>query len=101
MGERHHTLVSVCDGTPGDGMLDAILRFPMVARPFVLKSIAIVVRDTRLLTRFSRSCATARAAASTDPKVSTTPSSNRFAVTLDGICISQRIEPDMRTATGR
>ena len=43
MGERHHTLVSVCDGTPGDGMLDAILRFPMVARPFVLKSIAIVV----------------------------------------------------------
>ena len=48
MGERHHTLVSVCGGTRGDGMLDAILRFPIVARPFVLKSIAIVVRDTRL-----------------------------------------------------
>jgi len=101
MGERHHTLVSVCGGTGGDGMLGAILQFPTVARPFVLKSIAVVVRDTRLLTSFSRSCAIAHAAAPTDPKVSTTPSSNRFAVTLDGICVSQRIETDMRTATGR
>jgi hypothetical protein len=101
VGERHHTLVSVCGGTRGDGMLDAILQFPTVAGPFVLKSIAVVMRDTRLSTSFSRSCATAHAAAPTDPKVSTTPSSNRFAVTLDGICVSQRIETDMRTATGR
>jgi hypothetical protein len=88
MGERHHTLVSVCGGTRGDGMLDAILQFPTVALSFVLKSIAVVVRDTRLLTRFSRSWTTAHAAAPTDPKVSTTPSSNRFAVTLDGMCIA-------------
>ena len=100
MGERHHTLVSVCGGTGGDGMLDAILQFP-TARPFVLKSIAVVVRDTRLLTSFLRSCATAHAAAPTGPKVSATPSSNRFAVTLDAICVSQRIETDMRTATER
>jgi hypothetical protein len=96
MGERHHTLVSVCGGTHGDGMLDATQQFPIVARPFVLKSIAIVVGDARLLTSAPRSYATAHAAAPTDPKVSTTPSSNRFAVTLDSICALQRIEPPPR-----
>jgi hypothetical protein len=30
-------------------------------------------------------------AASIDPKVSTTPSSNRFAFTLDGICVSHQV----------
>jgi branched-subunit amino acid aminotransferase/4-amino-4-deoxychorismate lyase len=35
------------------------------------------------------------AVAPTNPKVSMTPSSNRFAVTLDGICVTHPIEPDM------
>jgi branched-subunit amino acid aminotransferase/4-amino-4-deoxychorismate lyase len=35
------------------------------------------------------------AGAPTNPKVSMTPSSNRFAVTLDGICVTHPIEPDM------
>jgi hypothetical protein len=35
-------------------------------------------------------------AAPADTKVSTTPSSNRFAFTLDGICVSHPIESDMR-----
>jgi hypothetical protein len=34
--------------------------------------------------------------APTDPKVSAIPSSNSFAFTLDGICASHPIEPDMR-----
>jgi hypothetical protein len=32
----------------------------------------------------------------TDPKVSMTPSSNRFVLTLDGICVLHPIESDMR-----
>jgi hypothetical protein len=58
--------------------------------------IVIVVGDTRLLTSLSRSYGTVHAAAPTDPKVSTTPSSNRFSVTLDGICVLQRIEAPPR-----
>jgi hypothetical protein len=34
--------------------------------------------------------------APTDTKVSTTPSSNGFAFTLDGICVSHSVEPHMR-----
>jgi hypothetical protein len=33
--------------------------------------------------------------ARTDTNVSTTPSSNRFGFTLDAICVSHLIEPDM------
>jgi hypothetical protein len=35
----------------------------------------------------------------TDTKVSTTPSSNRLAFTVDGICSSHPIESDMRNGT--
>jgi hypothetical protein len=35
-------------------------------------------------------------AAPPDPKVSATPSSSRFALTLDGICVSYPIESDIR-----
>ena len=46
--------------------------------------------------RGSCQCCVMRLAAPTDPKVSTTPSFNRFAITLDGICVAQPTEPDMR-----
>jgi hypothetical protein len=41
-------------------------------------------------------CGETEATSPTDPKVSTTPSSNRFALTLDGIYVLHPIESDLR-----